>query len=164
MRIELEIAGYDVLFVSINVPDEPGIETQEKLVDRCSFPLLQDNPSLNIWERMGGGKDDFYILDRDGNVARYFDYGVSSLPLNLSTVDGYATIKDAIIEVIEGVERAEAPIDEPDARESERETDSTDTSSRAERAEDVTIAVDDDATPTPGVEDAGDTSEANPEG
>ena len=162
MRIELEIAGYDVLFVSINVPDEPGIETQERLVDRCSFPLLQDNPSLNIWERMGGGKDDFYVLDRDGNVARYFDYGVSSLPLNLSTADGYATIKDAIIEVVEGVERAEAPIDEPDARESQRETESTDASSQAARTEDTNTSVDEDASPR--VDDASDASEAIPEG
>ena len=138
MRIELEIAGYDVLFVSINVPDEPGIETQEKLIDRCAFPLLQDNPSLKIWERMGGGKDDFYVLDREGNIARYFDYGVSPLPLNLSTAEGYATIKGAIIEVVEGVERAELPSDEPDAQESERETESTDTAAPAARTEDIT--------------------------
>jgi hypothetical protein len=129
MRIELEVAGYQVQFVSINVSGEDGIVTQERLVDRCSFPLLQDNEALDIWNRMGGKKDDFYIFDAEGNLARYFPFGSPSLSLNLSTAEGYDTIKGAILEVVDGVARRPTEADtqtstESDIRESDAGTSS----------------------------------------
>ena len=110
MRIELEVAGHDVDFVSINKSD--GVDTQEEIVKHCSFPQLQDTEALGLWSRMGGGKDDFYILDTDGKLHTYFKF-FGDVSTNLSEPEDYQTVKNAILSVLEG--KSPGPEPEPDA-------------------------------------------------
>lgn len=100
MRIELEVAGYDVQFVSINKHD--GVETQEKIVAHCAYPQLQDTLELGIWDRMGGGKDDFYIFDTAGGLQTYLKFN-GDISTNLSEPADYQTVKDAILVVLDAL-------------------------------------------------------------
>ncbi len=97
MRIELEVMGHDVQFVSINKAD--AADHQEKLTDKCSFPLVQDLDGVDVWGLMGGGKDDFYIYDAGGNLVKYLPIS-GETDVNLSTEEGYASLKNAILEVL----------------------------------------------------------------
>lgn len=96
MRIELEVAGVDVGFLSINKSD--AVEQQPKLVEQCSFPLLQDLEEVGVWDLMAGHKDDFYIYDAAGELARYLPVS-GGISMNLSTDQGYANLKQQILEV-----------------------------------------------------------------
>ena len=100
MRLELELEGEDVQFLSVNIPD--GVATQGEMVTKCSYPLFQDLAEVDVWGLMNGGKDDFYIYDAGGNLARHYVWGEEP-QLNLSTDEGYAILKSAIQDVVAGV-------------------------------------------------------------
>ena len=100
MRIELEVAGYDVQFVSINKID--AVTSQEEIVKHCAFPQLQDTEALALWDRLDGGKDDFYILDAEGKLRTYLPFSGGEVSTNLAEPDDYAAVKAAIMAVIEG--------------------------------------------------------------
>ena len=96
--MELEVAGHEVNFVSINKYD--GVATQEEMVKHCAFPQLQDTEELDIWGQMGGGKDDFYIFDADGVLQTYFRF-YGPISTILSEPDDYQTVKQAILSVLD---------------------------------------------------------------
>jgi len=97
MRIELEAAGHKVQFIAVNAIS--AVETQQKLVDRCAFPIFQDTDGVGAWDLHNGRKDDFYIYDRQGALADYFSIsGERSVKLN--TDEGYANLKNAILAVL----------------------------------------------------------------
>ena len=96
MSVELELSGKAVHFVNINITT--GIETQEEILKHCTFPQLQDTDALNIWERLDGYKDDFFILDSAGVMRRYIAF--SDDKSTLSEEEDYAFIKDSILEVV----------------------------------------------------------------
>ena len=60
-------------------------------MEKCSYPLFQDLEEVDLWGLMDGGKDDFYIYDTDGILARYYAWGTEPA-LNLSTEEGYAAL------------------------------------------------------------------------
>ena len=101
MRFELEREGQAVQFISVNAVS--ALETQQKLVDRCSFPLFQDTEEADVWSLHNGRKDDFYVYNRSGILVDY-------LPLNgdrsvtLSTAEGYGNLKGATLKAL-GVEQ-----------------------------------------------------------
>lgn len=103
MRLEIEAAGHDVQFVAINKAD--AVDDQAKLTVRCSYPLLQDVEEVDVWGvHHQGHKDDFYIYDRDGKLVDYLPVNGDAegkRPVNLSTPDGYKTLKTAIVDVVE---------------------------------------------------------------
>ncbi len=96
MRIELEAEGVPVQFIAINADNAES--TQDKLVAKCSFPLLQDQPDIVVWDLMMGKKDDFYIYDANGNLADFLPVS-GDISVNLSTEEGYDNLKDAILAV-----------------------------------------------------------------
>lgn len=96
MRVELEVQGVPVHFVAINKGD--AVEQQQKMVDLCSFPLLQDLETIGVWDLMAGHKDDFYVYDAEGKLARYLPIA-GPINMNLSDDDGYENLKTAILEV-----------------------------------------------------------------
>ena len=96
MRIELEAGGIPVQFIAINKDNAES--TQQKLIDKCSFPLLQDQADIVVWDLMHGKKDDFYIYDAEGNLADYLPVS-GEVSVNLSTDEGYNNLKDAILAV-----------------------------------------------------------------
>ncbi len=100
MRLELELEGEVVQFLSVNVSD--GVPTQGDLAAKCSYPLFQDQEEIEVWDLMNGGKDDFYIYDVEGNLVRHYVWGEEP-QLNLSTDEGYAILKSAIQDAIAGV-------------------------------------------------------------
>jgi hypothetical protein len=108
MRLELELEGHTVQFLSVNMPS--GLETQASLVEKCSYPLFQDLEEVDVWGLMNGAKDDFYIYDADGTLARYYAWGTEPA-LNLSTEEGYAALKDGILGVMAGAPRARRATD-----------------------------------------------------
>ncbi len=94
MRLELQKAGYDLQFITVNKAD--AVANQEALVDQCAFALLQDTDAVNAYARLGANKDDFLIFGRDG---RLFDYLPSDGQriTNLSVHEGYNTLHAAIV-------------------------------------------------------------------
>lgn len=94
MRIEFEIMGADVQFVTIN---QKGAEdTLEKLLDKSSFALLQDQEDIDVWSLMQGGKDDFYVFNADGTLSQFLPVS-GEIDVNLSTDEGYENLKTAIL-------------------------------------------------------------------
>ena len=69
MRIELTAAGHDVGFLVINKIDAE--DTQQKLLNQGSFPMVQDIAGVNVWQLMSGSKDDFYLFGKDGRLAKF---------------------------------------------------------------------------------------------
>jgi thiol-disulfide isomerase/thioredoxin len=97
MRYELQTAGYDVEFLAINAWN--ALAQQEKLLNRCAFPLLQDQENIDVWTMMDGGKDDFYIYDREGNLAVYLGRTSEAWPGALALPEGYEKLRSAILSV-----------------------------------------------------------------
>jgi hypothetical protein len=96
MRIELELDGDEVEFVGLNLPNAAA--SQQDLVDVCSFPLWQDQAEVGVVGALGLRKDDLLVLDRTGVVVALL--GRDGLgPVNLSTPEGYALLKEAISSV-----------------------------------------------------------------
>jgi hypothetical protein len=102
MQLELTLAGYTVYFVAIN---QAGYDdSQQEMIDRASFPLLQDTAEVNAWDLMNEpnvGTDDMYIYGADGLLHSYFNYGDANPNIDLETPDGWATIYDALIAALE---------------------------------------------------------------
>ena len=73
MRIELLLEGHKVYFLTINASN--AVEQQQKLVDKCSFPLLQDTEEIDAWTLHDGGKDDMFIYGKDGSLQRFLPFG-----------------------------------------------------------------------------------------
>ena len=97
MRIELEAEGRPVHFVAIN--DATAQDDQAKLVERCSFPLLQDLPDVDAWGLMGGRKDDFFVFTAEGALSAYLPQSHEPRPV-LSDEEGYATLKAAVLQAL----------------------------------------------------------------
>ncbi len=97
MRLELKLAGYDVNFVSVNKNDAESY--QQKLLDRCKFTLLQDLTTVDVWSLQDGNKDDMYIYGADGTLVDYLPHA-GERPTNLSTSDGYNTVKAALMDAL----------------------------------------------------------------
>ena len=99
MRVELEVAGHDVEFVTVNITT--GIEKSDELTKRTSYPHFQDTAELGIWDLLGGYKDDFYVFDREGKLHTYLRF-YGEVPTTLSEADGYNAVKQAILSAVEG--------------------------------------------------------------
>lgn len=84
-------------FVGINASN--AVAEGVQLVARCSFPLLQDIDTVDAWGLHGGHKDDFLIYRADGTLADYLPTG-GERSTNLSTPEGYANVKNAILTVL----------------------------------------------------------------
>ncbi|TPV93494.1 MAG: hypothetical protein B7733_20190 [Myxococcales bacterium FL481] len=101
MRLEFHNEGVEVEFVAINKSD--ATTTQHELYDRCSFPIFQDTSdpaSGGVWELHDGNKDDLYIYDVNGVLAKYLPSGSEEHDITLSTPAGYAYVKGSILEVV----------------------------------------------------------------
>ncbi len=100
MRIEFSTLGYDnVVFMAINGTSADNDEDRGKLLSKCAFPLFQDLEAINAWQLHAGKKDDIFIYDAEGKLAKSFQ-NFEETNTDLSTVDGYAAIKNAILELV----------------------------------------------------------------
>ena len=156
MSVELELAGVEVYFVSINVDN--GVASQEEMLKHCTFPQLQDTEELGIWDSFNGYKDDFFILDSEGIVQRYIPYSAGES--KLSEADDYAGIKAAILEVVAIDEGTFVPPKDPTDVESERDTTAPE-GDDATRSEDTQEAEAADAGPEPDSDVTADASQAD---
>jgi len=86
--------GLNVRIMSINSID--GRSSQKKLVEACSFPLLQDRSDANVWDKLLGSKDDHYIYTADGTLDRYYDYDAGQRVDPLSAA-GKAALREALV-------------------------------------------------------------------
>lgn len=100
LQLELALEGYDVQMVTINGTSANNTDDQQKLIDRCSFPLFQDVDEVAAWDAHGGGKDDLFIYAADGTLAQALPED-GELGTNLSTDEGYANVKQALIAAFE---------------------------------------------------------------
>jgi hypothetical protein len=102
MRLELEFAGHPVWFVALN--SASNLPHAERLIERCSFPLMQDTEELNVWDLQNGGVSDFYIYDVDGRLVRHYDQteerAERGRSLTLSNDEDYDELKQAIIDAL----------------------------------------------------------------
>ena len=97
MRIELQAEGHNVQFIAVNAIS--ALETQHKLVERCAFTLFQDTEKDAVWDLQNGKKDDFYIYDKEGVLADFLPV-TGDRSVALSTDEGYANLKNAILAVL----------------------------------------------------------------
>ena len=97
MRIQLQAAGHDVEFVAINAAS--ALSDQQPLLDRASFPMVQDLPEINVWGLHTGVKDDIYIYGPDGKLAEFLPT-TGETSTNLSTTEGYDNLRAAIERVV----------------------------------------------------------------
>lgn len=100
MRLELEAdgKGSDVQFVVINKAD--ALDDLPYLVQRLSFPVLQDVDDVQAWNvHHRGIKDDFYIYGKDRKLHAFLREG-EEVTVNLATDEGYATVKKAVLAAI----------------------------------------------------------------
>jgi len=86
--------GLNVRVMSINSID--GRSSRQKLIDACSFPLLQDTGDAKVWDDLLGSKDDHYIYTADGILSRYYDYNAGQRVDPLSA-PGKAALREALI-------------------------------------------------------------------
>jgi len=86
--------GLNVRIMSINSID--GRSSRQKLIDACSFPLLQDTKEAKVWDKLLGSKDDHYVYTPEGVLDRYYDYGAGQRVDPLSPA-GKAALRDAIV-------------------------------------------------------------------
>ncbi len=86
--------GLNVRIMSINSIDADS--SQKKLIDACSFPLLQDTSEANVWDKLLGSKDDHYIYTPDGILDRYYDYDAGQRVDPLSSA-GKAALREALV-------------------------------------------------------------------
>lgn len=100
LKLELALEGYDVEMVTINGTTANNADDQGELIDRCSFPIFQDLDEVGAWDLHGGGKDDMFIYAADGTLAQALPVE-GELGTNLSTDEGYANVKQALIEAFE---------------------------------------------------------------
>lgn len=94
---ELQAAGHEFHFVVVNLKSMS--ERQQNLLDRASFPMFQDTDETNVWEFMGGGKDDFYFYDSEGTLAAWFPAS-GDVETTLSVDEGYANVRDAMLHLL----------------------------------------------------------------
>jgi hypothetical protein len=97
MKQEIERGGHEVTFVAINAAHAAA--SQQELIARTTFDLLQDVPAVNAWALMGGGQDDFFIYRQGGTLGRYIS-AASIADIDLSTAQGYGNVKNAILGVL----------------------------------------------------------------
>ena len=97
MQNEFAVAGIDIHIVSINT--ESGLDSAQKLVDVCAFPLLQDTVDTDVWGLLQGKKDDMFILDTSGAIVKLLPQG-GELSTNLSTEEGYNNVKYSLYQVL----------------------------------------------------------------
>ena len=97
MHGELAAEGVEAAFVSINAFS--GLNHQENLIAKCTFPLFQDTEEVDAWGLHDGKKDDIYIYDAAGKLAAFLPIN-GSIETNLSTDEGYANLKNAILSVL----------------------------------------------------------------
>ena len=104
MHYELMGQGVTVNFVIINKQAEDPLV--QMLADRCNFPILQDEASVNAWGLHSGGKDDFYFYDSLG-VLKHFIPSFGDIVLSSSEdppvepTSGYSNIKNTVLELVE---------------------------------------------------------------
>ncbi|MGB1700996.1 MAG: AhpC-related (seleno)protein, partial [Nannocystaceae bacterium] len=76
-------------------------EYQAMLTARCSFSLFQGTEGNDLWAQQGGVKDSLYIYATDGTLADYLA-PTGEISTNMSTEEGYANVKSAILAVLQG--------------------------------------------------------------
>jgi hypothetical protein len=99
LRLELEAEGYDVYFAGLNQVGYDSPDDQVLLTDRGSFPMFQGVEGMDLWALQGGAKDHLYIYDTQGHLADYIPSS-SEISTNMSTEEGYANVRNAILAVI----------------------------------------------------------------
>jgi len=100
MKDELAEEGFEAHFLSVNAVSADKEPYQENLINKCSYPLLQDKEEFDVWGLHDGGKDDFYIFDPEGKLIIHIPFG-GDVDTNLTTEDGFNTLKTLIQDAIE---------------------------------------------------------------
>lgn len=104
MHYELMAEGITVHFVIVNKQADNPLT--EFLSERCNFPILQDEESVNAWGLHNGRKDDFYFYDSLGVLKHFIpSYGDIVLSSNddppVEPTSGYLNIKNTVRELVE---------------------------------------------------------------
>ncbi len=58
----------DVQFVAINGISGLSPSYQKNIINKCSFPVLQDTKSAKIWPQLNGKKHDAFVYDKTGKL------------------------------------------------------------------------------------------------
>ena len=94
---ELKAQGVKVEFLAVNAVSASTQADQQKLIDRCSFPLFQDTKEEDAWGQHKAGKDDIFVYKADGTLAEFLPTS-GSKTTDLSSPEGYANLKQAVLD------------------------------------------------------------------
>jgi hypothetical protein len=100
MHEELAADGYDVHILAINDHTAESEVYQQKLIDECAYPLLQDTEEAGVWGLMNGGKDDFYIYDTKGFLWLHIPFA-GVIDTNLSVEASYEVFKQLVKDAVD---------------------------------------------------------------
>ena len=103
LRNELDAEGIEVQFVIVNW-SEAAAQVGE-FIERVPFPILQDEASIDAWSLFQGAKDDLYVYGPDGKLAAHTSPRLDT-PYNLSEAEGYAYLRNAIVDATNGIPTA----------------------------------------------------------
>jgi len=95
MRVELEATGHPAMFAIMNIA--AAKDGESAFVDRTSFPLFQDEDSVNAAATMLGHTDDMYIFDASGHLSLYMPVSEGPHAFDMSDPANYDAIKNAIL-------------------------------------------------------------------
>lgn len=85
----------ELQFLIVN--DQTSAQRRVNLESRVSFPVHQESETEPVWNTLGGGKDDVFILDRCGRLAFYIPFPISLV------LPGYLpVVEDALRRTYEG--------------------------------------------------------------
>ena len=82
------------------------------LTSKCEFDCLQDVAGVGAWALLGGQKDSFFVYRQGGRLSAYISQ-TGGLNANLSTEEGYANIRSAILSAVEAGPGPACPEDPP---------------------------------------------------
>lgn len=98
LRLELRLQGITPHFVGvISTASDGRADFQEELTSRGAIPFFQSTTEVNAWTMMNGDKDDVYIYAPDGTLDTFLDDEDEAVLYNLSTDEGYAFVREAIV-------------------------------------------------------------------
>lgn len=99
LQAELAGEGIDVAFVTVHGVSANNADDQLELTSRCTFPIFQDTSDANVWEAMGGAKDDFFVYAPDGTLREQLP---PSSGTNLNEPEDYAAMKARLVSAVDG--------------------------------------------------------------
>jgi hypothetical protein len=94
LRAQLMAQGHDVAWLAINMSNAATPELQKQIVSRLDIPVLQDTPSAQVYQLLGGEKTDAFLYHGDGTLSQHL---LQLKDMEHDDSPGFVKVRDAIL-------------------------------------------------------------------